>query len=77
MLPISLPGYPEIIDSRVLAAANEPEFSSEFPFQRDMNIGNPVRCVTVALSGSFVDLFSFREIDRRWMDSGQHRQWYT
>ena len=74
MLPISLPGYSEAINSRVLAAASEPEFTSEFPFQRDMNIGNTVRG---ALSGSIVDWFSFREIDWRWMDPGQHRQLHT
>ena len=77
MLPISLPGYPQVIDSRVLAAASEPEFASEFPFQRDMNIGNTVRYVAVALFGSFVDRFSFREIDWCWMGPGQHRQWHT
>ena len=43
MVPISLPGYPEVIDSRVLAAASEPELVSDFPFQRDMNTGNTVR----------------------------------
>jgi len=48
MLPISLPGHLEVIDSRVLAAASE--FPSEFPFQRDMNIGNTVCCIVVALS---------------------------
>jgi len=77
MLPISLPGFPEVLDSRVLAAASEPEFASEFPFQRDMNTGNTVRCIAVVLSGSFVDQFLFHEIDWRWMGSGQHRQWHT
>src|SRR5258707_13864568 len=45
MVPISVPGYSWPIDSRILAATNEPGFMFEFPFQRDMNIGNPVRFI--------------------------------
>ena len=59
MVPISLPGYPEVIDSRVLAAASEPEFISEFPFQRDMNIGNTVRCLVVHYLGHSLTGFHF------------------
>ena len=48
MIPISLSGYSRSIDSRVIAAIAEPAFSSEFPFQRDMNTGNTV-CFTAAV----------------------------
>ena len=58
MVPISLPGYSWPIDSRILAATNEPAFTAEFPFQRDMNIGNPVRFVlAVGLCDPFFDCF--------------------
>ena len=49
MVSISLPGYSYPIDSKIIAAAAEPEFASELPFQRDMNAGNAVRLPTLAL----------------------------
>ena len=45
MVPISLPGFPEPIGSGVIATTAEPDFASEFPFQRDMNAGNTVRFI--------------------------------
>ena len=48
MVSISLPGYTQPIDSRVIAAAAEPAFASAFPFQQDMNTGNTVRFITIA-----------------------------
>ena len=51
MLCISLPGYTRPIDSRVIATTTEPGFSSEFPFQRDMNTGDTVRFIAVPSSG--------------------------
>ena len=57
MVPISLPGFPEAIDSRVIAVTAEPDFASEFPFQRDMNTGNTVRFVMIVLSGLFLSSF--------------------
>jgi len=54
MVSISLPGYTWPIDSRIYAATNDPGFSSEFPFRRDMNTGDPVRfIIAVVLSGPF------------------------
>ena len=53
MVPISLPGFPEPLDSRVIATTAEPDFSSEFPFQRDMNTGNTVRFITVVYCPDF------------------------
>ena len=47
MVPISLPGFPQSIDSRVIATTAEPDFTSEFPFQRDMNTGDTVRFIVV------------------------------
>ena len=54
MVPISLPGYTQPIDSRVLAATIEPALASEFPFQRDMNTGNTVRFIKITLSRPFL-----------------------
>ena len=60
MVSISLPGYSWPSDARIAAATNDPGFSSEFPFQRDMNTGNTVRFITaVVLSGPFFDWLSF------------------
>ena len=53
MVPISLPGFPEDIDSRVIATTAEPDFASEFPFQRDMNTGNTVRFLAVVYCPDF------------------------
>ena len=47
MVPISLLGFPQPIDSRVIATTAEPDFTSEFPFQRDMNTGNTVWFIVV------------------------------
>ena len=47
MVSISLPGFPQPIDSRVIATTAEPDFASEFPFQRDMNAGDTVRVIAV------------------------------
>ena len=71
MVPISLPGFPEVIDSRVIAVTAEPDFASEFPFQRDMNTGNTVRFIAVLSSGLFS---SFLETDRPWLGTGSHWQ---
>ena len=69
MVPISVPGYSWPIDSRILAATNEPAFTSEFPFQRDMNIGNPVRFVpAVGLCDPFFDWLT----DRLWLGTRYH-----
>ena len=56
-LSVSLPGYVYPGDSRVIATAAEPDFVSEFPFQRDANAGNSVRLITIALSGLFLSAF--------------------
>ena len=53
MVPISLPGFPQPLDSRVIATTAEPDFASEFPFQRDMNTGNTVRFIAVVYSPTF------------------------
>ena len=70
-LCISLPGFTQPIDSKVIAAINEPGFTSEFPFQRDMNTGNTVCFIIVPLSGSF-QLTFFSETDRCWVGTGHH-----
>ena len=75
MVPISLPGFPEAIDSRVIAVTAEPDFASEFPFQRDMNTGNTVRFVMIVLSGLFFYRPSFLETDWCWLGTGRHWQW--
>jgi len=49
MISISLPGFTWPIDSRVVAATTESAFAPDFPFQRDMNTGNPVCVITVVL----------------------------
>ena len=74
MVPISLPGFPEDIDSRVIATTAEPGFASEFPFQRDMNTGNTVRFLAVAYCPDFFYRPPFLEIDRRWLGTGRHWQ---
>ena len=75
MVPISLPGYTWPIDSRIAAATTEPSFVSDFPFQRDMNTGNPVRPLTVVmLSGQFFNWPSLRETDRLRLGTGHYRQ---
>ena len=53
MVPISLPGFPEPLDSRVIATIAEPDFASEFPFQRDMNTGDTVRLIAVVYYPDF------------------------
>ena len=65
MVPISLPGYTQSIDSRVIAAIAEQAFSFEFPFQRDMNTGNTVRHATVVSSGLSFHWSLFPETDWR------------
>ena len=68
MVPISLPGFPEAIDSRVIAVTAEPDFASEFPFQRDMNTGNTVRFVMIVLSGLFFIVLPFwKQIGVGWV----------
>ena len=70
MVSISLPGYPKSIDSKVMAAIAEPAFSSEFPFQRDMNTGNTVRVTTVPSSGPFfICLCFWKQIGVGWVQS--------
>jgi len=72
MVSISLPGYTgsQPIDSRVVAATTEPALASEFPFQRDMNTGNTVRLITVALPGLFLIDFRFgKQIGFGWRRS--------
>ena len=54
MVPISLPGFPEPLDSRVIAAIAEPDFASEFPFQRDMNTGDTVRLIVVVYYPDYI-----------------------
>ena len=63
MVPVSLPGFTQPIDSRVIAAIKEPGFSSEFPFQRDVNTGNTVRLIMVlsCLGFFFFTSFLFRK----------------
>ena len=61
MVPISLPGFPQPIDSRVIAVTAEPGFASEFPFQRDMNTGNTVRFIAVVYSPDLFLLSSLFE----------------
>ena len=53
MVPISLPGFPQIIDSRIIATTAEPGFAYEFPFQRDMNNGDTVRFIVVVYCPDF------------------------
>ena len=72
MVPISLPGFPQPIDSRVIAITAEPGFASEFPFQRDMNTGNTVRFITVVYSPDFFYCPLSLEIDRRRLVTGHH-----
>ena len=72
-LSVSLPGYTYPGDSRVIAAAAEPDFVSEFPFQRDANAGNSVRLITIASFGLFYQP-SFPKTDRRWLGAGHHCQ---
>ena len=72
MVPISLPGFPQSIDSRVIATTAEPDFASEFPFQRDMNTGNTVRFITVVYCPEFCYRPPFLEIDRGWLGTGRH-----
>ena len=71
MVPISLPGVPEPIDSGVIATTAEPDFASEFPFQRDMNTGNAVRFIAAVYrpDGFFIVLLT----DRGRLDTG--RRW--
>ena len=59
IVPISLPGFPEDIDSRVIATTAEPDFASEFPFQRDANTGNTVRFITVVYCPGFYIVLRF------------------
>jgi len=74
-VPISLPGYMWPIDPRVAAATTEPSFVSEFPFQRDMNTGNPVCSITsVVLSRLIFDWLSFWGTDWFWLGTGHHSQ---
>ena len=54
VVPISLPGFPEPLDSRVIATIAEPDFASEFPFQRDMNTGNTVRFIAVVYCPEYI-----------------------
>ena len=75
MVSISLPGYTHPTDSRVVAAAAEPVFASQFPFQRDMNTGNTVRFITIA--SSFFHRPLFLGIDRLWLGTGHHWRWPT
>ena len=56
-LSVSLPGYTYPGDSRVIAATAEPDFVSEFPFQRDPNAGNSVRLITILMSSLFLPAF--------------------
>ena len=56
MVPISLPGFPEPLDSRVIATIAEPDFASEFPFQRDMNTGDTVRFIAVVYYPDFFNV---------------------
>ena len=73
MVPISVPGYSWPIDSRILAATNEPAFMSEFPFQRDMNIGNPVRFIlAIAILFFFFDRLPFCGVDWLWLGTRHH-----
>jgi len=75
MVPISLPGYTWPIDSRIAAAATEPPFAPDFPFQRDMNTGNTVRFITaVILSGKSSDYPSVWGADWLWLGTGHRRQ---
>ena len=74
MIPISLSGYSWSIDSRVIAAIAEPAFSSEFPFQRDMNTGNTVCFTTAVLSELSFHWSLFLKIDRRWLGAEDYRQ---
>ena len=53
MVPISLSGFPQIIDSRIITTTAEPGFASEFPFQRDMNNGDTVRFIVVVYCPDF------------------------
>ena len=71
MVPISLPGFPEPLDSRVIATTTEPDFASEFPFQRDMNTGNTVRPIVVIYCPDFVYRLLL-ETDRGRLDTGRH-----
>ena len=48
-LCISLPGFTQPSDSRVIQAISEPKIAAEFPFQRDMNTGDTVRFIAVPL----------------------------
>ena len=75
MVPISLPGFPEDIDSRVIATTAESGFVSEFPFQRDMNTGDTVRLLAVVHCPNFFYRPPFMEIDRGWLGTGCHWQW--
>ena len=54
MVPISLSGFPQIIDSRIIATTAEPGFAYEFPFQRDMNNGDTVRFIVVVYCPDFL-----------------------
>ena len=70
MVSISLPGFPQPIDSRVIATTAEPDFAPEFPFQRDMNAGDTVRVIAVIYC---LDLFFIiLHIDRRGLGTGRH-----
>ena len=69
-LSISLPGFTQPFDSKVITAISEPGFESEFPFQRDMNAGNTVRFITVQSSGFVLVGFRFRkQIGVGWMQA--------
>ena len=72
MVPISLPGFPEPLDSRVIATTAEPDFSSEFPFQRDMNTGNTVRFIAVVYCPDFFYRPPSLETDWRRLDTRNH-----
>ena len=52
-----------------MAAIAEPDFASEYPFQRDMNTGNTVCFITFAFSGPFpliVFLYLWKQIGVGW-----------
>ena len=57
-----------------MTAITEPGFSSEFPFQRDMNAGNTVRFLTISSFGLFVNQVSLLETDWGWVGTGHHCQ---